>query len=71
MARAPEFRPCFLSATVAYAEAGQLEQAKEALARSKELSPDLTLAQVPEILPFKQPEDLQRFERGFVAAGLN
>jgi len=71
MARAPEFRPCFLSATVAYAEAGQLERAKEALARSKELSPDLTLAQVPEILPFKQPEDLQRFERGFVAAGLN
>ena len=44
---------------------------REALARGKELSPDLTLAQIPEILPFKRPEDLQRFEKGFAAAGLN
>ena len=71
MARAPEFRNCFLAATVAYAEADQLDQAKGALARGKELSPDLTLAQIPEILPFKRPEDLQRFEKGFIAAGLN
>ena len=28
MARAPEFRNCFLAATVAYAEAGELDQAK-------------------------------------------
>ena len=71
MARAPEFRNCFLAAAVAYAEAGEMDQAKNALARSKDLSPDLTLAQIPDILPFKRPEDLQRFEKGFVAAGLN
>ena len=46
-------------------------EAKGALARGKDLSPDLTLAQIPEILPFKRPEDLQRFEKGFMAAGLN
>jgi adenylate cyclase len=71
MARAPEFRPCYLAATVAYAEAGELGQAKDALIRGKDLSPDLTLAEIPEILPFKRPEDLQRFQKGFVAAGLN
>jgi adenylate cyclase len=70
IARAPEFRPCFFSATVAYAEAGQTDAAKAALARAQELSPRLTLADIPGLLPFKRPQDLQRFENGFAAAGL-
>jgi adenylate cyclase len=70
MTRAPEFRPCFFAATVAYAQAGQLPDAKKALAAGEALSPGLTLAQLPDILPFKRPQDLQRFESGFVAAGL-
>jgi adenylate cyclase len=70
VARAPEFRPCFFSATVAYAEAGQIEAARAALARAQELSPGLTLADIPGLLPFKRPQDLQRFENGFAAAGL-
>ncbi|HEX4573290.1 MAG TPA: adenylate/guanylate cyclase domain-containing protein [Dongiaceae bacterium] len=70
MARAPQFRPCFFSATVAFAEAGRAEAAKDALARAQELSSDLTLADIAGLLPFKRPEDLERFEKGFAAAGL-
>jgi class 3 adenylate cyclase/TolB-like protein len=70
MARAPEFRPCFFAATVAYAEAGRAEAAKDALTHAQELSSGLTLADIAGLLPFKRPEDLQRFEKGFAAAGL-
>lgn len=70
MTRAPEFRPCFFAGTVAYAQAGQLPEARQALATGKQLSPGLTLTDLPGILPFKRPQDLQRFVSAFAAAGL-
>jgi predicted Zn-dependent protease len=69
-ARAPEYRACFDTAAVAYAEAGRLADAEVALARSQTLDPHLSLAILPEILPFQKPADLQRFQSGLSAAGL-
>jgi adenylate cyclase len=71
MVRAAEFAPCFDAAAVAYAEAGRLSDAQDALARSRQLNPILSLANLPEFMPFKNPADLQRFQSGLARAGLD
>jgi hypothetical protein len=68
--RAEEYRPCFDSAAVAYAESGQLTLARNALAHSRKLDPNLSFSKIPGMMPFKRPGDLRRFQIGLAAAGL-
>ncbi|MBR0693525.1 winged helix-turn-helix domain-containing tetratricopeptide repeat protein [Bradyrhizobium lablabi] len=66
--------PTFLhSACVSAASnalAGQLGQAQKAMARVRELSPDLRSANVRDLAPFRRPEDLAKFTDGLRKAGL-
>jgi adenylate cyclase len=66
----PSFRPCHEVAAVAYAEMGQLDKARAEAMEAHRLDPEFTLATAPEVLPFKNPEDLQRFIGGLRKAGL-
>lgn len=66
----PNFRPCHEVAAVAYAEMGQLDKARAEAKEAHRLDPEFTLATAPEVLPFKNPEDLQRFVDGLRKAGL-
>ena len=67
----PTFRPCHeVAAGVAYAEMGRLDEAQTEAAEAHRLDPRLTLASAPDVLPFKNPHDLQRFLDGLRKAGL-
>ena len=66
----PSIRPCHEVAAVAYAEMGRLDEARAEAAEAHRLDPDFTLASAPEVLPFKNPQDLQRFLEGLRKAGL-
>lgn len=67
---APRYRPCHEIATVAYAEIDRLDEARAALARARAADPQFSLASVSAVLPFKRPEDLDRFVEGLRRAGL-
>jgi hypothetical protein len=60
---APAFRPCHELAAVAYAEMGRLDEARAAAMEAHRVDPDFTLASAADVLPFKNPQDLQRFPR--------
>ncbi len=70
MARAREYRSCFETAAIAYAEMGQSEKAAAAVAQIRALDPGFTLATAPVVLPFKRRGDLDRFLDGLRKAGL-
>jgi adenylate cyclase len=67
---APSFRLCEEVAAVIYAELGRLDEAHAAASAAYRIDPDFTLASAPEVLPFKNPLDLQRFLDGLRKAGL-
>jgi adenylate cyclase len=70
MARAPDYRPCFEIAAIAYAEKGAAEKAAAATAQIRRLDPSFTLATAPAVLPFKKWSELDRFVDGLRKAGL-
>jgi hypothetical protein len=70
MARAPDCRPCFEIAAIAYAEKGAAEKAAAAIAQIRRLDPSFTLATAPAMLPFKKSSELDRFVGGLRKAGL-
>ena len=70
MARAPEYRPCFDAAAVAFESGAQPAKAQEAAARARALDPGFVLAALPEVLPFKNAADLQLFQTALAATGL-
>jgi adenylate cyclase len=70
MARASEYRPCFDSAAVAYAESAQMVPARDAVRRSRQLDPGLSLSTISGLMPFKRAGDLRRFQNGLAVAGL-
>jgi adenylate cyclase len=68
--RAPEYRPCFEVAAVAYAEKGMADKASAAVSRLRQVDPEFTLATAPSVMPFQNPDDLTRFLDGLRKAGL-
>ncbi|GLS22923.1 guanylyl cyclase [Labrys miyagiensis] len=64
------FRPCHEVAAVIYAELGRLDEARVAAVEAHRLDPSFTLTSAPDVLPFKNPKDLQRFLDGLRKAGL-
>jgi len=49
---------------------GQLEQAHQAVARLRQIDPALRVSTVKEVIPFRKPEALARYEEGLRKAGL-
>jgi len=70
MARAPDYRPCFEIAAIAYAEKGAAEKAAAAIAQIRRLDPNFSLATASAVLPFKKSGDFDRFIDGLRKAGL-
>jgi len=72
--KAAQEQPNFLAAlrmvAISYAFAGRLEEAREAIARARQLDPDLRISNLKDrIGPFR-PEDLAKYVEGLRKAGL-
>jgi adenylate cyclase len=65
----PNWAPALRVAAIAYALSDRIVEAREAMARMREIDPDLRLGDLwtP---PFRRPEDLARYTEGLRKAGL-
>ena len=67
----PEYPPSLRVAAASNALLGRLDDAREAMARVRELDPALRGANLEAVLPpFRRPEDRNRFVEGLLKAGL-
>jgi adenylate cyclase len=65
-----EFLPSYLLMIANHMAMGRTKEAGEILVALLEMKPDLTAAQVPQIVPFKEKEDIDRFLGLLRQAGL-
>jgi tetratricopeptide (TPR) repeat protein len=70
MQEKPNFVRPFCVAAASYAHAGQTENARAAMARVRQIDPDLRLSDARELFPMKRPEDCSKWENGLRLAGL-
>jgi adenylate cyclase len=69
--RNPVLQPGLRIAAASHAMAGRPEQAHKAVARLRHLNPDLCVTTLKDVLgPYRQAEDLSRYEEGLRQAGL-
>jgi tetratricopeptide (TPR) repeat protein len=66
----PNWVPAWRNAAASYALAGRLENAQHAMARMRQLAPEIRLSNLKGLMPPHRPEDLARFEEGLRKAGL-
>jgi hypothetical protein len=67
----PNWASALRLAAIAYALSDRIVEAREAMARLREIDPTLRLADLARVLaPFRRPEDLARFTEGLRKAGL-
>jgi hypothetical protein len=60
--------PCIAAASGALA--GRLDEASKAMARLRQLDPDLRLSNLRDLFPIRRSEDLAKWEEGMRKAGL-
>jgi TolB-like protein len=70
MREKPNFVRPFCVAAASYALAGQDENARAAMARVRQIDPDLRLSDARELFPMKRPEDRSKWVNGLRLAGL-
>jgi adenylate cyclase len=67
----PDWAASWRLAAIAYAQSGRSVEAREAIARLREIDPGLRLCNLARVvLPFRRPEDLARYTEGLRKAGL-
>jgi TolB-like protein len=67
----PNWATALRVAAVAYALSDRIVEAREAMARLREIDPALRLSNLEKVAPpFRRPEDLARYEEGLRKAGL-
>jgi tetratricopeptide (TPR) repeat protein len=67
----PNWTAAWRLAAIAYALSDRMVEAREAMARLREIDPTLRLANLARVAaPFRRPEDLARFTEGLRKAGL-
>jgi adenylate cyclase len=67
----PNYATTLRLAAIAYALSDRIVEAREAMARLREIDPTLRLANLARVAaPFRRPEDLARFTEGLRKAGL-
>jgi hypothetical protein len=67
----PDFQPGLRIAAASNAMAGHPEQAHKAMARLRELNPELRVSNLKDVLsPYRRAEDLSRYQEGLRQAGL-
>ena len=67
----PTAGPMAFNLTVAHSLAGNLEEAKAAAAELIKWYPDFSLNRTVELMPFKNPDDVELIRKAFRRAGLN
>ena len=67
----PTAGPMAFNLTVAHSLAGNLEEAKAAAAELIKWYPDFSLDRTVELMPFKNPDDVELILKAFRRAGLN
>jgi TolB-like protein/class 3 adenylate cyclase len=66
----PDYQPGLRIAAASNAMAGRPEQAHKAVARLRQLNPELRVSTLKDVLPFRRAEDLSRLGEGLRQAGL-
>jgi TolB-like protein len=66
----PNWIPAWRNAAASYALGGRLANAELAMARMRQLAPEIRLSNLKGLMPFRRPEDLARFAEGLRKAGL-
>jgi len=66
----PVYHPALLIAAASNALAGRLEEARNAITRSRELNPTPHISNLKNQIPLRRQEDLARYAEGLRKAGL-
>jgi TolB-like protein/tetratricopeptide (TPR) repeat protein len=66
----PGWTPALRTAAASYALAGRKQEAQEAMARLRQLAPEIRITRLKDLMPLRRPEDLNRFTEGLRKAGL-
>jgi adenylate cyclase len=67
----PDYSDALCIAAASHALAGGLEEARNVLARLRQLAPALRVSNLRDTLgPYRRPEDVARYEEGLRQAGL-
>ena len=66
----PGYHPALLIAAASNALAGRLEEARNAIARLRQLNPTPHISNLKNQVPLRRPEDLDRYAEGLRKAGL-
>ena len=66
----PVYHPALLIAAASNALAGRLEEARNAIARLRQLNPTPHISNLKNQIPLRRPEDLARYAEGLRKAGL-
>jgi TolB-like protein/tetratricopeptide (TPR) repeat protein len=64
------YLPAIRMAAASHALAGRLAEAHKAIARMREIDPELRVANLMELVPFRGPQDFARYVEGLRKAGL-
>jgi hypothetical protein len=57
-------------AAASHASAGRILEAQKAMARVRQLDPELRVSKLTDVVPFRQPGDFDRYVDGLRKAGL-
>ena len=66
----PNYAPAMRIAATSHACAGRLAAARQAMARMRQVDPDLRVANLAGVVPFRKPADITRYTVGLRNAGL-
>jgi TolB-like protein len=66
----PTHSPAMRMAAASHALAGRLAEAREAMARMRHIDPALRVSNIAVFVPFRRPEDFDRYVQGLRKAGL-
>ena len=66
----PNWVPAWRNSAASHALAGRLEKAQHAMARMRQLAPEIRLSNLKGLMPLRRSEDLARFAEGLRKAGL-
>jgi adenylate cyclase len=70
LSETPNMHQTLRAAAISFAFAGRLEQAQGAMARLRELDPQLRFSNLKDQVPLRRPEDIARYADGMRKAGL-
>ena len=64
------FLPALRMAAASHACAGRLAEAQKAMARIRQIDPELRISKLTDVVPFREPQDFDRYVDGLRKAGL-